>query len=97
MEETDVGDDEEPGSGPGDRSPDHRTAARLRISVGDGLARIEVTDDGQGDPMLRDPGPEGGYGLWLTDILAQSWGVTSAHGKAGKTAWFTIPLAEPRG
>ena len=73
------------------------SAARLRISIGDGLARIEVTDDGQGDPMLRDPGPEGGYGLWLTDILAQSWGVTSAHGNAGKTVWFTIPLAEPRG
>jgi anti-sigma regulatory factor (Ser/Thr protein kinase) len=68
------------------------SAARLWISVADGLARIEVTDDGPGEPVLRDPGPAGGYGLWLTDTLAQSWGVTSAAGNLGKTVWFTISL-----
>src|ERR1700758_2798487 len=60
------------------------SAARLWISVADGMSRIEVTDAGPGDPTLRDPGPEGGYGLWLTDSLAQSWGVTSPAGNLGK-------------
>jgi anti-sigma regulatory factor (Ser/Thr protein kinase) len=69
-----------------------KATARLWISVTDGVARIEVTDDGPGDPVLRDPGPDGGYGLWLTDMLARSWGVIR-HGDPGKTVWFTIPLA----
>jgi anti-sigma regulatory factor (Ser/Thr protein kinase) len=69
-----------------------KSAARLWISIADGIARIEVTDDGPGVPVLRDPGPEGGYGLWLTDSLAQSWGVIPAAGDLGKTVWFTISL-----
>jgi anti-sigma regulatory factor (Ser/Thr protein kinase) len=73
-----------------------KSAARLWISIADGIARIEVTDDGPGDPVLRDPGPEGGYGLWLTDMLAQSWGVISAAGDFGKTVWFTISLSGSR-
>jgi anti-sigma regulatory factor (Ser/Thr protein kinase) len=68
------------------------SAAGLCISISDGIARIEVTDDGPGDPVLRNPGPEGGYGLWLTDMLAQSWGVIPAAGDLGKTVWFTIAL-----
>jgi anti-sigma regulatory factor (Ser/Thr protein kinase) len=74
-----------------------KSAARLWISIADGIARIEVTDDGPGDPVLRDPGPEGGYGLWLTDMLAQSWGVSPAVGDLGKTVWFTISLSGSRG
>jgi anti-sigma regulatory factor (Ser/Thr protein kinase) len=73
-----------------------KSAARLWISVADGIARIEVTDDGPGDPVLRDPGPEGGYGLRLTDMLAQSWGVIPAAGGPGKTVWFTISLSGSR-
>lgn len=68
------------------------SAVRLWISIADGMARIEVTDDGPGDPVLRDPGEGGGFGLWLTDTLAGSWGVTHAVGDAGKTVWFTISL-----
>lgn len=74
-----------------------KSAARLGISIADGFARIEVTDDGPGEPVLRDPGPDGGYGLWLTDMLAQSWGVTPAGEGAGKTVWFTISLTGSRG
>ena len=73
-----------------------KSAARLWISVADGIARVEVSDDGPGDPVLRDPGPEGGYGLWLTDMLAQSWGVIPATGDVGKTVWFTISLSGSR-
>ena len=73
------------------------SAARLWISIADGMARIEVTDDGPGEPALRDPGPEGGYGLWLTDMLAQSWGVIPAAQGSGKTVWFTISLTGSRG
>jgi len=73
-----------------------KSAARLWISVADGIARIEVTDDGPGDPMLREPGPEGGYGLWLTDTLAQSWGIVRAPGELGKTVWFTVSLSGSR-
>lgn len=73
------------------------SAARLWISVEDGIVRIEVTDDGPGEPVLRDPGPDGGYGLWLTNMLAQSWGVTPATEGPGKTVWFTISLTGSRG
>jgi anti-sigma regulatory factor (Ser/Thr protein kinase) len=75
-----------------------RTSARLRVSVTDGDARVEVTDDGPGQPRLRVPGPDGGYGLWLTDTLSRSWGVThrdDTPGSSGKTVWFTVPLAAP--
>jgi anti-sigma regulatory factor (Ser/Thr protein kinase) len=73
-----------------------KSAARLWISVADGIARIEVSDDGPGDPVLRDPGPEGGYGLWLTEMLAQSWGVSPAARDQGKTVWFTVSLSGSR-
>jgi serine/threonine-protein kinase RsbW len=76
-----------------------KSTARLWISIAGGVARIEVTDDGPGEPVLRDPGPDGGYGLWLTDTLAQSWGVAHAIGADGgdKTVWFTVPLDGRRG
>jgi anti-sigma regulatory factor (Ser/Thr protein kinase) len=49
------------------------TTARLSVSVTGSTARIEVTDDGPGQPELRDPDPDhSGYGPWLVDWLAQS-------------------------
>jgi anti-sigma regulatory factor (Ser/Thr protein kinase) len=72
-----------------------RTSTRLWVCVADGVARVEVTDDGPGSPRLRAPGLEGGYGLWLTDTLAQSWGVTHRDDAPDKTVWFTVPLAAP--
>jgi serine/threonine-protein kinase RsbW len=70
-----------------------RTSARLWISVTGAIARVEVTDDGPGQPRLRVPGPDGGYGLWLTDTLARSWGVNHRDDTPGKTVWFSVPLA----
>jgi anti-sigma regulatory factor (Ser/Thr protein kinase) len=72
-----------------------RTSARMWVSVTDGVARVEVTDDGPGHPRLRVPGPDGGYGLWLTDMLATSWGATCHDDAPGKTVWFTVPLVAP--
>jgi anti-sigma regulatory factor (Ser/Thr protein kinase) len=70
-----------------------RTTARLSVSVTGSTARIEVTDDGPGQPEPRDPDPDhGGYGLWLADRLARSWGVNTGNGH-DKTVWFTLLLS----
>ena len=69
-----------------------RTTARLSVSATGSTARIQVTDDGPGQPPPRDPDPDhGGYGLWLVDWLAQSWGVNTGNGQ-DKTVWFTLLL-----
>ena len=70
-----------------------RTTARLPVPVTGGTARIEVTADGPSQPEPRDPDPgHGGYGLWLVDRLAQSWGVNTGNGQ-DKTVWFTLLLS----
>ena len=61
----------------------------LRI-VADGYVRVEVTDPGPlFTPELRrlDPGPSG-WGLFLVDTIAASWGV-EAEG-TGKKVWFEL-------
>jgi anti-sigma regulatory factor (Ser/Thr protein kinase) len=60
----------------------------LRI-VADGYVRVEVTDPGPLFPELRrlDPGPSG-WGLFLVDTIATSWGV-EAEG-TGKKVWFEL-------
>jgi anti-sigma regulatory factor (Ser/Thr protein kinase) len=68
------------------------STARVGITLTDGIARVEVTDDGPGEPELKEPGPDGGYGLWLTDTLAWFWGVTHRAASSDKTVWFTVPL-----
>jgi anti-sigma regulatory factor (Ser/Thr protein kinase) len=68
------------------------TTARLWITLTEDTVRVEVTDDGPGEPVLKDPGPDGGYGLWLTDMLARFWGVTHRADSRDKTVWCTVPL-----
>ena len=61
----------------------------LRI-VADGYVRVEVTDPGPPfEPELRrlEPGPSG-WGLFLVDTIAASWGV-EAEG-TGKKVWFEL-------
>jgi len=73
-----------------------RSAARLWVRAGDGAVRVEVTDDGPGLPAMRQADGTGGYGLWLVNSLAWSWGTTRRDdGRDGKTVWFTLPLALP--
>ncbi|WP_079084831.1 ATP-binding protein [Streptomyces dysideae] len=56
--------------------------------------RIEVSDP-RGDRRLRyvtDPDADGGRGLILVTLLAQTWGVTERT--VGKTVWAELALGE---
>ncbi|MFI5999617.1 ATP-binding protein [Streptomyces sp. NPDC051366] len=75
-----------------------RSAARLRIEVGDGSP--------EHPRRLRpaDPALPGGHGLLVLERLARSWGWEPyADGQVGKTVWaevqvpLTPPVARPRG
>jgi hypothetical protein len=53
---------------------------------------VEVTDGGSGfTPAPRDPDhPGGGYGLYLVEREARSWG---ADGQGGTRVWFELDTA----
>ncbi len=55
---------------------------------------IEVHDDGDGDPVMRYPGPTdtSGRGLQITRALAETWGVRRVPGSAGKTVWAVVRI-----
>jgi anti-sigma regulatory factor (Ser/Thr protein kinase) len=74
-----------------------RLSARL---VGRDAIRVEVTDQGSGFAATpRDPArQEGGYGLFLVESQASSWGIERS---CGTRVWFEIaghrpPDSEPR-
>jgi anti-sigma regulatory factor (Ser/Thr protein kinase) len=54
-----------------------------------GALRVEVTDEGDGfTPVPRDPNEHGGgYGLYLVDTQATSWGVDQED---GTRVWFEM-------
>jgi anti-sigma regulatory factor (Ser/Thr protein kinase) len=63
----------------------------LTATVGEEALRVTVTDAGDGfTPEDRDPSRvEGGYGLYLLERAASSWGVDAS----GPTSvWFELPL-----
>jgi anti-sigma regulatory factor (Ser/Thr protein kinase) len=75
---------------------DIHLSARL---VGSDAIRVEVTDRGSGFlASPRDPDRlDGGYGLFLVDSQATSWGIER---RCGTRVWFEIagrPGHEPRG
>lgn len=55
--------------------------------------RVEVRDNGGGQPRALSPGPEepSGRGLMIVQALSESWGVE--RGDGGKTVWFTLARA----
>jgi serine/threonine-protein kinase RsbW len=65
-----------------------RSPVWLSVSAGGGAARIEVEDYGGGRvarPQRGDlRGGTGGYGLWLVDSLADSWGVEYGGQRDGR-------------
>lgn len=60
----------------------------LNLAAADGVVRAEVTDPGPGfEPVEREPGPNGGFGLVLLRTLSDRWGVACD----GPTCvWFEI-------
>ncbi|NBE91862.1 MULTISPECIES: ATP-binding protein [unclassified Nonomuraea] len=66
------------------------------ITFGDGLARIEVTDEGGTTlprPCNPDDGDCHGRGLRLVEQLAQQWGVR-LDARGWKTVWANVPTTE---
>jgi anti-sigma regulatory factor (Ser/Thr protein kinase) len=53
--------------------------------------RVEVSDNGQGQPTLRSPTPQehSGRGLRIVEELSTSWGTIPSPN--GKLVWFTLP------
>ena len=59
----------------------------LRLDAMADRLRVEVQDEGNGTPGIRETaGPDGGWGLRLVDALAQRWGVR----EGGGLVWFEI-------
>ncbi|MEU3701354.1 ATP-binding protein [Streptomyces anulatus] len=54
--------------------------------------RLEVSDAGEGRPVVRWPGESetGGRGLLIVDALAFCWGVKERPAGIGKTIWAEI-------
>ncbi|MEV5592566.1 ATP-binding protein [Streptomyces sp. NPDC052496] len=68
----------------------------IRFSLVDGALRIEVSDAGDGTPVVRSPKvlDEHGRGMVLVDVLADGWGVAGRPGP-GKTVWAVLKLSGP--
>lgn len=60
--------------------------------------RVEVSDHGQGQPVLRSPTPreQSGRGLRIVQEFSDAWGTVPSTN--GKLVWFTLPAQtrEPR-
>jgi anti-sigma regulatory factor (Ser/Thr protein kinase) len=63
----------------------------LTVELSSRHVRAEVVDRGSGGDVLRpapQPDSESGWGLYLVDRLAETWGYS---GEGPTRAWFTIP------
>jgi anti-sigma regulatory factor (Ser/Thr protein kinase) len=70
----------------------------VTVELEEGVVRIEVTDWGGGDPVVRNPEPTepNGRGLQIVDMLSHRWGIAPASDSfgpgGGKTVWFELIL-----
>jgi serine/threonine-protein kinase RsbW len=64
----------------------------VRVVVAPEHIRVDVTDQGGGQPELRSPRPSepSGRGLRIVDLLSDRWGVTFESDSLGKTVWFEV-------
>lgn len=64
---------------------------QLSARIAGGMIRVEVTDEGSGfTPKPRDPAQsDRGYGLYLLEQQATSWGVEQ---QTGNTVWFELAV-----
>jgi anti-sigma regulatory factor (Ser/Thr protein kinase) len=62
---------------------------RLSARIADNRIRVQVTDEGDGfEPRPRDPTrSDRGYGLYLLEQQAATWGVEEG---SGNTVWFEL-------
>ncbi len=70
----------------------------VRVDAETERIRVEVHDEGHGQPIMRSPEPHeaSGRGLQIVNAFARSWGVDEVPGQSGKTVWFEVaPAAEP--
>jgi anti-sigma regulatory factor (Ser/Thr protein kinase) len=70
----------------------------IRIDQLDDRILIEAEDRGEGQPIVRSPGPEetSGRGLQIVKGLANSWGVERSSQSAGKTVWAIVAIPPNR-
>ena len=66
----------------------------VSIEQSAGEVRVDVTDAGTAEVVMRDPGPTepAGRGLRIVDQLADAWGVQQLVDDTGKRVWFTLRL-----
>jgi anti-sigma regulatory factor (Ser/Thr protein kinase) len=67
-----------------------RTRFRVSVQHRDHIVRVEVTDRGDGVPVVRNPDPlePGGRGLVIVAAVAHRWGVV--RGTTDKTVWAEL-------
>lgn len=72
------------------------TEFTVRVEGFPGKVRVEVTDGGSGEPVLRHPdwGEPRGRGLLVVEQFSDEWGVIRGDGP-GKMVWFSLNLAPP--
>ena len=72
-----------------------RTLITVRMALDEQVLRVEVADEGEGAPVLRDYGAYAttGRGLGLVSRLACAMGVEVRP--VGKAVWFHLPLTTP--
>jgi PAS domain S-box-containing protein len=63
----------------------------LRLSRGDTVLRLEVDDDGPGEPHVVEGTESGGWGLHVVEEVSTAWGVIPLPA-GGKTVWAEIPI-----
>jgi integral membrane sensor domain MASE1/anti-sigma regulatory factor (Ser/Thr protein kinase) len=73
-----------------------RDLVRLQVALADRVVRVEVSDPGEGfgadvrEPVARGPG---GWGLFLTERLADRWGIDREGGWT--TVWLEMDIPQP--
>jgi anti-sigma regulatory factor (Ser/Thr protein kinase) len=67
-----------------------RSAFSLTVVTSGDSVRVEVNDEGERQPVRRDPAPTdpGGRGLVIVQALSDDWGVELHDGD--KTVWFSL-------
>jgi anti-sigma regulatory factor (Ser/Thr protein kinase) len=70
-----------------------RSTVELALALVDRTTvRVEVADDGPGQPVVLDPGigDEAGRGLVIVDGLVDRWGIERDPARPGKRVWAEV-------